>query len=116
MIRVEDADAALGWWTRKFGYKHQSRWEADSFANYFVGPENAAQEAMSVEITYNYDNRTYTMGDAWGHLAITVDELQDSWDRLMEREALDYRDPKSCNNRYAFTKDQDGHEIELITA
>jgi lactoylglutathione lyase len=32
----------------------------------------------------------------------------------MERDAEDYRDPESCDNRYAFTKDADGHEIEVI--
>jgi lactoylglutathione lyase len=32
----------------------------------------------------------------------------------MEREAADYRDPASCDDMYAFTTDQDGHEIELI--
>ncbi len=115
MIRVEDADAALGWWTRKFAYEHQGRWEADSFANYFMGPADAAQEAMSVELTYNYDGRSYEMGDAWGHLAVGVDDLHDAWDRLMTREAADYRDPESCGNRYAFTKDFGGHEVELIS-
>jgi lactoylglutathione lyase len=30
------------------------------------------------------------------------------------REAPDYRDPESCDDMYAFTKDPDGHEIELI--
>jgi lactoylglutathione lyase len=34
----------------------------------------------------------------------------------MEREAADYRDPASCNDMYAFTKDQDGHEVEIVTA
>jgi len=32
----------------------------------------------------------------------------------MTREAPDYRDPESCDHNYAFTKDQDGHEIELL--
>ncbi len=114
MIRVADADEALGWWTRKFEYAHQGRWEADSFANYFVAPADAPQEAMSVELTYNYDGRSYTMGDAWGHLAVRADDLHETWDRLLEREAADYRDPESCGNRYAFTKDQDGHEVEIV--
>ena len=115
MIRVEDADEALGYWTRKFEYKEpRSRWEASSFANYFMGPEDAPQEAMWLELTYNYDGRSYTMGDAWGHLAVRVDDLAEDWDQLMLREAPDYRDPESCDNLYAFTKDQDGHEIELI--
>ena len=115
MIRVEDADQALGYWTRKFEYEHTRRWESDTFANYFMKPEGAASEAMAVELTYNYDDRPYEMGDAWGHLAVRVDDLHDDWETLMDREAPDYRDPESCNDRYGFTKDQDGHEIEIVS-
>ncbi|WP_338741978.1 VOC family protein [Haloplanus salilacus] len=114
MIRVEDADAALGFWIRKFGYVPGRRWESDTFANYYAEPAGAPPEAMSVELTYNYDGRSYEMGDAWGHLCVRVDDLHDDWAQLMEREAPDYRDPASCDDMYAFTTDQDGHEIELI--
>ncbi|QLG28636.1 VOC family protein [Halorarum halophilum] len=114
MIRVEDATEALGYWLRTFEYEHTGRWEADSFANYFMKPEGAADEAMAVELTYNYDGRSYEMGDAWGHLAARVDDLQEDWETVLERGSEDYRDPESCDNRYAFTKDQDGHEIELV--
>ena len=116
MIRIEDPDEALGWWTRKLEYAYTGdRWEADSFANYFMEPLGAAEEEMSVELTYNYDGRSYEMGDAWGHLAVRVDDLDEAWDDLMLRDAEEYRDPESCDNRYAFTKDQDGHEIEIVT-
>jgi lactoylglutathione lyase len=115
MIRVEDADGALGWWTRKFEYDQISRWEADTFANFFMEPEGAPENAMSLELTYNYDGREYTMGDAWGHLAVAVDDLHEGWEQLLLRDAEDYRDPESCGNNYAFTKDQDGHEVEIVT-
>ena len=115
MVRVEDADEALGFWTRKFEYEHTGRWEADSFANYFVKPEGAAEEAMAVELTYNYDGRNYETGDAWGHLAVRCSDLHDGWETLMTREATDYRDPASCDDRYAFTEDPDGHEVEIVT-
>ncbi|GAB7018129.1 VOC family protein [Halostagnicola bangensis] len=115
MIRVEDADEAIGFWTRKFEYEHDGRWESDTFANYFMKPEDAATEAMTVELTYNYDGRSYEMGDAWGHLCVEVDDLEEDWEQLQTREAADYRDPESNDNMYAFTKDQDGHEIELLT-
>ncbi len=115
MIRVEDADEAIGFWTRKFEYEHAGRWESDTFANYFMKPEGAAEEAMTVELTYNYDGRSYEMGDAWGHLCVEVDDLEEDWEQLQTREADDYRDPESNDNMYAFTKDQDGHEIELLT-
>ncbi|SDY31388.1 VOC family protein [Halopenitus persicus] len=114
MIRVEDADEAIGFWTRKFEYEPAGRWEADTFANYFMEPADAPEEAMSVELTYNYDGRSYELGDAWGHLCVRTADLQGDWETLMEREATDYRDPESCDNRYAFTTDQDGHEIEIL--
>jgi len=116
MLRVEDADAAIGWYVRKLGYVPAGRWEADTFANFFVRPADAPAEAMDVELTYNYDGRSYEMGDAWGHIAVRASELDlDAfWNRLIEQEAEDYRDPESCGNQYAFTKDADGHEIEIV--
>jgi lactoylglutathione lyase len=115
MVRVEDADRALGWYTRKLKYEPAGRWEADTFANFFLEPADAPEEAMSVELTYNYDGRSYEMGDAWGHLAVRCDDLETYWDRLLTQEAEDYRDPESCGYSYAFTKDPTGHEIEVVT-
>jgi lactoylglutathione lyase len=115
MVRVEDADAAIGWYARKLNYDLTSRHDGDDFALYFMQREDAASEEMSVELTYNYDGRTYDMGDAWGHLAVTVDDLQEDWDELLVRGAEDYRDPESCDMNYAFTKDVQGHEIEIVT-
>ncbi|WP_018258719.1 VOC family protein [Halomicrobium katesii] len=116
MVRVEDADAAIGWYARKLGFEPAGRWEADSFANYFLADPDAAQEAMTVELTYNYDGRTYELGDAWGHIAARADDLEDAWASLMVREAEEYRDPESCDYNYAFTKDADGHEVEIVTS
>lgn len=114
MIRVEDADRSIGWYTRKFGWDEVGRWEADTFANFFMHDPDAPEEAMDLELTYNYDGRSYTMGDAWGHLAVASNDLVEYWERLQEREAADYRDPESCGFNYAFTKDPDGHEIEIV--
>ncbi|MFB6152639.1 MAG: VOC family protein [Halodesulfurarchaeum sp.] len=114
MLRVEEADPALGWYVRKLGYEPAGRWEADTFANYFLRPSEAAPEAMAVELTYNYDGRSYEMGDAWGHLAVRCEDLEDYWDQLMIRGAEDYRDPASCDWNYAFTTDPDSHEIEIV--
>ena len=114
MIRTEDATQALGFWVRAFEYEPAGRWEADTFANYFLRPPDAGPEAMSVELTYNYDGRTYTQADGWGHLCVQAGDLQDSWDQLMRREAPDYRDPAANDNLYAFTKTPTGHEIELL--
>jgi len=115
MVRVEDADAHIGWFRRKLDYELISRSENETFALYFMKPEDAVEEAMSVELTYNYDGRSYELGDAWGHLAVRTDDLDGGWEALMERNAEDYRDPESCGGSYAFTKDPQGHEIEIVT-
>ena len=114
MLRVEDAEAAVGWYARKLDYEMHRRVELDTFALYFMAPRDAPEEAMSVELTYNYDGSTYDMGDAWGHLAVRTEDLNDAWEALMLRDAADYRDPESCNQRYAFTKTNDGHEVEVV--
>ena len=80
-----------------------------------MSPGVAHLVAPAVELTYNYDGRSYEMGDAWGHLAVRCSDLHEAWRTLMEREATDYRDPASCDDRYAFTRDPDGHEIEVVT-
>jgi lactoylglutathione lyase len=114
MVRVEDADATIGWYSRKLEYDLFRRSEMDDFALYFVKPDDAADEAMSIELTYNYDGRSYDLGDAWGHIAVRADDLHETWDTLMNRHAEDYRDPESCDNRYAFTKTNAGHEVEVL--
>ena len=114
MLRVEDADEAIGWYTRKLDYEMFRRSEHSSFALYVLRPRDAADEAMSVELTYNYDGRSYELGDAWGHVAVSTDDLHETWDDLLTRDAEDYRDPESCDDQYAFTKDPDGHEVEIV--
>jgi len=114
MVRVEDAERAIGWYTRKLDYDLVRRSELDTFALYFLRPGDAPREAMTVELTYNYDGRSYEVGDAWGHLAVRTDDLNAFWGTLIDRGAEDYRDPESCGNRYAFTKDPDSREIEIV--
>jgi lactoylglutathione lyase len=114
MIRVENVDEAIGWWVRKLEYENTGRWESDTFANYFLTPRDAPAAAMDVELTYNYDGRTYDLGDAWGHLAVAVDDLHEGWERLVDRHAEAYRTPADCDDRYAFTRDPDGHEVEVV--
>lgn len=115
MIRVENINETIGWLVHKLEYGLTRRIEYDDFSLYFLAPKDAAPEAMSLELTYNHDDQTYKIGDAWGHVAIRTEDLQERWDTLLRRDALDYRDPTSCNDRYAFTKMNEGHEIELVT-
>ena len=114
MIRVENADEAIGYWTRKFEYEQTRRWEADTFANFFLEPREAPEDAMSLELTYNYDGRSYTDGDGWGHLCVRVDDLEEDYEQFVLREIPVDRSPEECDDMYAFVEDFEGHEIELL--
>ena len=72
MIRVEDLETSLEWYRDHFNYEEKGRWEADTFTNVFLGPVNMGDEAAKLELTYNHDDRSYEMGDAWGHIAVRV--------------------------------------------
>jgi len=114
MMRVEDLDAALEFYTAMFGYEERSRWETDTFTNVHLGPPGAHPDSATLELTYNHDGRSYTRGDAWGHIALRVDDVHAAYDDLMDGGVEDYRDPESCGGEYAFVRDPDGHEIELV--
>ena len=113
MWRVTNLDQAVGWFARKFDYGVVDRVEADGFESLFVNHPDAAGVEASMELRLEDADADYTMGDAWGHIAIRIHGLHETWDRLMARDAADYRPPEDCNNEYAFTKFAEGHEIDL---
>jgi len=116
MIRVEDLEETTDWYSEHLDYVEHGRWEADSFTNVFMGPEEVHDEGALLELTYNHDDRSYEMGDAWGHIAVRVPEgeLESEYDELLDEGVEDYRDPESCGGNYAFVTDPDGHEIEIV--
>ncbi|WP_338728287.1 VOC family protein [Haladaptatus sp. DJG-WS-42] len=114
MMRVEELDESLDWYQTHFGYEEKGRWEADTFTNVYLGPPDMHEDGATIELTYNHDDRTYDFGDAWGHIAVRVEDVYDAYEELMDAGVEDYRDPDSCGGSYAFVKDPDGHEIELV--
>jgi lactoylglutathione lyase len=113
MMRVEDLDAALDWYTTHFEYEEKGRWEAETFTNVFLGPAEAHESAALLELTYNHDGRSYEMGDAWGHISVRVRDVRDAYERLVEAGVDGHRSVDETPGPYAFVKDCDGHEIEL---
>jgi lactoylglutathione lyase len=70
-----------------------------------------------LELTFNHDGRTYDMGDAYGHIAIAVDDLDDTLSRLQEQGIKPEREPyrvREGGSRLCFVRDPDGYRIELI--
>ncbi|HUH01325.1 MAG TPA: VOC family protein [Kofleriaceae bacterium] len=115
MIRVDDLDESVDFYTNKIGLELLRRFElpgADATLAFVKDPKSG----MEIELTYNHDGRSYELGDAFGHLAFfvaSVDETFEAWKRKGITFSLE---PKTMKNgtRIAFAVDPTGYKIELI--
>src|ERR671933_2165627 len=82
--------------------------------NYFFGFGGEDEE---LELTWNTDGRTYELGTAYGHIALGVDDLDDTLARLKELGIEPEREPyrvREGGSRLCFVQDPDGYRVELI--
>ena len=83
--------------------------------NYFLGvPGQASPE---LELTYNFGVDSYELGTGYGHIALTVEDLDGTLDRLAEQGIEPEREPyqvREGGSRLCFVQDPDGYRIELI--
>ncbi len=82
--------------------------------NYFFGVPDQEEE---LELTLNHDGRTYDLGTGYGHIALGVDDLDGTLDRLHEQGIEPERPPYSVReggSRLCFVQDPDGYRVELI--
>jgi len=59
MIRVEDLEESLDWYQTHLNYEEKGRWEADTFTNVYLGPEEMHEDGATLELTYNHGDNTY---------------------------------------------------------
>ena len=119
MIRVFDLEKSLDFYTRLLGMKLLRRkdYPEGRFSLAFVGYGPEASNAV-VELTHNWDQATpYDNGNAYGHLAIAVDDIYRTCEDLKANGAKVIREAGPMKNdtlHLAFVQDPDGYKIELI--
>ncbi len=82
----------------------------------FVGYGEETDSTV-LELTYNWGDNTYDKGNAYGHIAIEVDNIYQFCENLEANGAEVYRKPgpvKGGSTVIAFVRDPDGYAIELI--
>jgi lactoylglutathione lyase len=70
-----------------------------------------------LELTYNHDGRSYELGTGYGHIAVGVDDLDGTLERLGAQGIEPERPPYSVReggSRLCFVRDPDGYRVELI--
>jgi lactoylglutathione lyase len=82
--------------------------------NYFF---SLGDQESVLELTYNHDGRTYDLGTGYGHIAVGVDDLDATLERLREQGIEPEREPYSVRDggsRLTFVRDPDSYRVELI--
>ena len=118
MLRVGDMDRSIHFYTEVLGMKvlRKQEYPDNQFTLAFVGYGDEADHAV-LELTYNWDQDRYEMGDAYGHIAIGVDDVYAACDPIRERGGKIVRDAgpmKGGSTVIAFVEDPDGYKIEFL--
>jgi len=118
MIRVSDLEKSLDFYTDVLGMKllRQQDYPAGEFTLAFVGYGEESETAV-LELTYNWGDHHYDLGDGYGHIAIEVDDVYEAAERIREKGGKILREPgpmNAGNTIIAFVADPDGYAIELI--
>jgi lactoylglutathione lyase len=118
MLRITDPEKsrafyeALGFeFSRDMDIVRNGELEA---TNYFF---SMGDNENVLELTFNHDGRTYELGDAYGHIAIAVDDLNDTLGRLKDQGIEPEREPyqvREGGSWLAFVRDPDSYRVELI--
>ena len=119
MIRVKDLDKSLNFYTELLGMKllRKRDYPTGKFTLAFVGYGDETDSTV-IELTHNWDQaEPYSLGSAFGHLAIGVPDVYKACERLG---AAGVKIPRPAGpmahggSVIAFIEDPDGYRIELV--
>lgn len=118
MIRVVDLKKSIKFYTDilEMNLLRQKDYPDGKFTLAFMGYGDESDEAV-IELTHNWDTKSYTIGDAFGHIAIEVDDVYKACAAMKESGGKIIRDAGPMNagsTIIAFVEDPDGYQIELI--
>jgi lactoylglutathione lyase len=113
--RVLDLDRSVAFYER-LGFEELRRMAiGDDATNCFMGlPGDGAR----LELTFNHGQaEPYEIGSGYGHIAITVDDLDATLERLAGEGIEPERPPytvRDGGSRICFVRDPDDYRVELI--
>ena len=114
-MRVRDIDASLRFY-EALGFERRGKLDFGSAYNIYMGVPG---DGDTLELTVNTDqNEPYDLGNGYGHIALTVDDLDALLASLAakgyEPEKAPYAPGGRDEYRICFIADPDGYRIELI--
>ncbi|MDN7351474.1 VOC family protein [Acetobacter senegalensis] len=117
MLRVLDEARSLAFYEEALGLKVADRVVFDSFTLIYLAN---AEQTFELELTINHGRKeAYALGDGYGHLAVSVEDLASEHAR-MEEAGFTITPIKTLENNgqtigtFFFLTDPDGYKIEVL--
>ncbi len=117
MVRVLDAKRSIDFYRKAFGLTVADRFDFDDFTLVYL---RNAEADFEVELTVNKGREDpYDHGDAYGHVAFAVDDLDGEHARLdglglQPNPIKEFHREGSLMARFFFLQDPDGYKIEML--
>jgi lactoylglutathione lyase len=112
--RITDPERSVAFYEALGFEKRRELPIRDEAVNIFMGLPG---DGDRLELTYNFGVDSYELGTAYGHIALTVDDLDGTLGRLAEQGIEPERPPyqvREGGSRLCFVRDPDDYRIELI--
>ncbi|HRB29226.1 MAG: lactoylglutathione lyase [Nitrosomonas sp.] len=118
MLRVGNLEKSLDFYTQVLGMQllRRKEYPEGKFTLAFIGYQNEADGAV-LELTYNWDTSFYDLGNAFGHIAIEVENAYQACENVKKLGGKVTREAgpmKHGATVIAFVEDPDGYKIEFI--
>ncbi len=117
MIRVLDEKRSVSFYEKAFGLQVADRLDFETFTLVYM---SNAESAFELELTINNDRtEPYQLGDGYGHLAVSVSDLDAEHARFeaagfAPRKIVEFKNEGVLIARFFFVEDPDGYKIEVL--
>lgn len=118
MLRVGNLEKSLHFYTEIMGMKllRKEDYPEWKFTLAFVGYGDESDTSV-IELTHNWDTDAYDLGSGYGHIAIGVDDVYKTCDKIKEMGGTIVREAGPMQGGdlvLAFVEDPDGYKVELL--
>ena len=113
--RITDPERSIAFYEALGLEKRRELPIRDEAMNYFLGVPG--KEQPELELTYNFGVDSYELGTAYGHIALTVENMTETLEKLAAQGIEPERAPYSVReggSLLCFVRDPDDYRIEII--
>lgn len=118
MLRVADLERSIAFYQNALGMRllRTSENQEYQYTLAFLGYGDEENSSV-LELTYNWGEHQYDLGNAYGHIAIGADDIAALCEKVRNAGGKITREPgpvKGGKTVIAFVEDPDGYKIEFI--